>query len=35
MQLTELEASRDLSQYIVHIDCDAFYASVEVRRFSP
>jgi DNA polymerase kappa len=24
-----LELSRDLSQYIVHIDCDAFYAAVE------
>ncbi|PHH60191.1 hypothetical protein CDD81_1971 [Ophiocordyceps australis] len=27
--LTELESSRDLTQYIVHIDCDAFYAAVE------
>ena len=27
--LTELELSRDLSQTIVHIDCDAFYAAVE------
>lgn len=27
--ITELELSRDLSQYIVHIDCDAFYAAVE------
>lgn len=25
----ELELSRDLSQYVVHIDCDAFYAAVE------
>lgn len=24
-----LEASRDLSQIVVHIDCDAFYAAVE------
>ncbi|VUC30019.1 unnamed protein product [Clonostachys rosea] len=28
-QLAELEATRDLSQHIVHIDCDAFYAAVE------
>ncbi|KAF7191312.1 DNA polymerase kappa [Pseudocercospora fuligena] len=27
--ITELEYSRDLSQAIVHIDCDAFYAAVE------
>jgi DNA polymerase kappa len=27
--LTELELTRDLSQTIVHIDCDAFYAAVE------
>ncbi|KAI9171872.1 DNA polymerase kappa [Paramyrothecium foliicola] len=27
--ITELELTRDLSQYIVHIDCDAFYAAVE------
>ena len=27
--MTELELSRDLSQTIVHIDCDAFYAAVE------
>jgi len=27
--LTELELSRDLTQIIVHIDCDAFYAAVE------
>ncbi|MCJ1312740.1 hypothetical protein MMC25_006416 [Agyrium rufum] len=26
--IAELELSRDLSQVIVHIDCDAFYASV-------
>ena len=28
--IAELEATRDLSQFIVHIDMDAFYASVEV-----
>lgn len=28
--LAEIEASRDLSQTIVHFDCDAFYASVEM-----
>lgn len=27
--LTELECSRDLSQTVIHIDCDAFYAAVE------
>ena len=27
--ITELELSRDLSQTVVHIDCDAFYAAVE------
>ncbi|GAW21178.1 hypothetical protein ANO14919_106960 [Xylariales sp. No.14919] len=27
--ISELEASRDLTQRIVHIDCDAFYAAVE------
>ncbi|RMZ91662.1 hypothetical protein DV736_g1106, partial [Chaetothyriales sp. CBS 134916] len=27
--LMQLELSRDLSQHIVHIDCDAFYAAVE------
>ncbi|KAL2151518.1 hypothetical protein VTH82DRAFT_6616 [Thermothelomyces myriococcoides] len=27
--LAQLELSRDLSQHIVHIDCDAFYAAVE------
>ncbi|KAL4786539.1 hypothetical protein BJX76DRAFT_321108 [Aspergillus varians] len=26
---TELESTRDLSQYVVHIDCDAFFAAVE------
>lgn len=29
--IAELEASRDLTQSIVHIDMDSFYASVEVR----
>ncbi|KAL9614540.1 MAG: hypothetical protein Q9167_000990 [Letrouitia subvulpina] len=27
--VTDLELSRDLSQVIVHVDCDAFYAAVE------
>ena len=27
--LAELELSRDLTQVIVHVDCDAFYAAVE------
>lgn len=27
--IVELDASRDLSQTIVHVDCDAFYAAVE------
>ncbi|EKV17010.1 DNA-directed polymerase kappa, putative [Penicillium digitatum PHI26] len=27
--LTELELSRDLSQYVIHVDCDAFFAAVE------
>ncbi|KAL8911106.1 MAG: hypothetical protein Q9172_007731, partial [Xanthocarpia lactea] len=27
--ISELELSRDLSQTVVHIDCDAFYAAVE------
>ncbi|KIX00236.1 uncharacterized protein Z518_10375 [Rhinocladiella mackenziei CBS 650.93] len=27
--IASLELSRDLSQYVVHIDCDAFYATVE------
>jgi DNA polymerase kappa len=27
--IEELELSRDLSQFLVHIDCDAFYAAVE------
>jgi DNA polymerase kappa len=29
-QIAELEQSRDLSQTIVHVDCDAFYAAVEL-----
>ncbi|KAJ4291483.1 hypothetical protein N0V88_006080 [Collariella sp. IMI 366227] len=28
--LAQLELSRDLTQHIVHIDCDAFYAAVEL-----
>lgn len=28
--IAEMEASRDLTQHIVHIDCDAFYAAVEL-----
>ncbi|KAL1892907.1 hypothetical protein Sste5346_006800 [Sporothrix stenoceras] len=28
--LSQLDSGRDLSQYIVHVDCDAFYASVEL-----
>lgn len=28
--IAELEASRDLSQYIVHFDMDSFFASVEI-----
>ncbi|KAL8672103.1 MAG: hypothetical protein Q9224_007592, partial [Gallowayella concinna] len=27
--IAELELSRDLSQTVVHVDCDAFYAAVE------
>ncbi|KAL4882422.1 hypothetical protein BJY04DRAFT_41093 [Aspergillus karnatakaensis] len=26
---TELELTRDLTQYVVHVDCDAFFAAVE------
>ena len=29
-QIAQLEAHRDLSQVIVHVDMDAFYASVEL-----
>ncbi|TQN67407.1 DNA polymerase kappa [Colletotrichum shisoi] len=28
--ITQLEMSRDLTQYVVHVDCDAFYAAVEL-----
>ncbi|KAI9045901.1 Y-family DNA polymerase [Aspergillus affinis] len=27
--LTELELTRDLTQHVVHVDCDAFFAAVE------
>lgn len=27
--IAQLEGSRDLSQHVVHVDCDAFYAAVE------
>ncbi|KAJ5557966.1 DNA-repair protein UmuC-like N-terminal [Penicillium sp. DV-2018c] len=27
--LAELESSRDLSQHVIHVDCDAFFAAVE------
>lgn len=27
--LAELELSRDLTQYVIHVDCDAFFAAVE------
>ncbi|EAW10993.1 Y-family DNA polymerase [Aspergillus clavatus NRRL 1] len=27
--ISELESTRDLSQYVVHVDCDAFFAAVE------
>ncbi len=30
MQLEKMEACRDLTQIIVHVDMDAFYASVEL-----
>jgi len=28
-RIAHLDKDRDLSQFIVHVDCDAFYASVE------
>ena len=28
--LAEIESQRDLSQFIVHVDMDAFYANVEL-----
>lgn len=28
--ISELEVTRDLTQHIVHVDCDAFYAAVEL-----
>ncbi|KAI9785571.1 MAG: hypothetical protein M1816_000382 [Peltula sp. TS41687] len=28
-RIAELELTRDLTQFVVHIDCDAFYAAVE------
>ncbi|KAK8104337.1 uncharacterized protein PG998_011370 [Apiospora kogelbergensis] len=28
--LAQLDAGRDLTQFIVHVDCDAFYAAVEL-----
>ena len=31
-KIADLEAQRDLSQHIVHVDMDAFYASVELLR---
>ncbi|TDL25971.1 IMS-domain-containing protein [Rickenella mellea] len=31
-QLVELESQRDLSQYIVHVDMDAFFANVELME---
>lgn len=31
-KIADLEAHRDLSQYVVHVDMDAFYASVELLR---
>jgi DNA polymerase kappa len=31
--IAELELGRDLSQVVVHIDCDAFYAAVEECTF--
>lgn len=31
-KIADLETRRDLSQYIVHVDMDAFYANVELLR---
>ena len=31
-KIADLEAHRDLSQYVVHVDMDAFFASVELLR---
>ncbi|KAI0121151.1 impB/mucB/samB family protein [Xylariales sp. AK1849] len=28
--ITQLEVTRDLTQHVVHVDCDAFYAAVEL-----
>lgn len=33
--IAQLELSRDLSQYIVHVDCDAFYACMSLNVISP
>ena len=30
IQIAQLESQRDLSQYIVHVDMDAFFANVEL-----
>lgn len=30
--LAQLESTRDLTQYIIHVDMDAFYANVEVKK---
>ena len=30
LQIAKLEAERDLTQVIVHVDMDAFYANVEL-----
>lgn len=34
MKLEELETQRDLSQTIVHVDMDAFFANVELLHNS-